>query len=438
MSKQLGATAALPPRLTWREAMATFRVGRQQQGRILNGSLIMLTGTGMVSLLNFGYNVAVARMLGPTGFGHAAAAVTLLMLVSAITLSFQLVCAKLVARAEFAEVRCAVYHGLMRRAWKVGLALGSALALCSGVVADYLNLPTRWIVLLLSFGIAFYVPLGARRGAMQGICAFPRLTWNFIIEAGVKFVLALLLVELGFGALGAVGAITASVVLAYFVPSLPQELRLRRAAAQPVSFRESMQALVFFVGQVVINNIDILLVKHFFPSDVAGLYAAVALVGRVVYFASWSVVSAMFPISAGAKREESAIGFLAVPLLLVLAISVVFVSVLGFFPDLALRAVFGAGFNGGALDGLLSLYAAATGLYALSVVLITYEMSRRIANTAWIQLAFSGAIVLGIYFFHNDLTQVVLVQLVLMTIMLFAVSLPFVRRRTPAVLEEAA
>ena len=40
--------------------------------------------------------------------------------------------------------------------------------------------------------------------------------------------------------------------------------------------------------------------------------------------------------------------------------------------------------------------AAATGVYAIAVVLITYEMSRRIANTGWLQLVVSGLIVLGI------------------------------------------
>jgi hypothetical protein len=36
---------------------------------------------------------------------------------------------------------------------------------------------------------------------------------------------------------------------------------------------------VFFTGQVVINNCDIVVVKHFFPSDAAGIYAAVAMGG---------------------------------------------------------------------------------------------------------------------------------------------------------------
>lgn len=399
----------------------------------------MLVGSGLVSTVNFGYNVAVARLLGPAAFGHAAAAVTLLMLVSAITLSFQLVCAKFVARNESDNGKSAVYSSLTKRAWRVGLLLGSALILSSGVVARYLNLPSPWIVILLAFGIAFYIPLGVKRGGLQGTCAFQRLSWNFVLEAAVKFVGAVVLVELGYGILGAVAAISFSVVLAYFFPTVPQELKKHPAAELPASFSEGMQAIVFFTGQVIINNVDILLVKHFFSSDQAGLYAAIALVGRVIYFASWSVVSAMFPISASSKPKDENHSVLVVPLMIVLFISLVFIIGLTMFPEPVLRTVFGPGFQiGPGMDSLMSLYAAATGCYSLGVVLMAYEMSRRIANTGWMQLAVSGAIVLGINFFHSSLRQVVAVQLVLMVVLLVIVSVPFFRFHRKSVLEEAA
>jgi hypothetical protein len=54
-------------------------------------------------------------------------------------------------------------------------------------------------------------------------------------------------------------------------------------------------------------------------------------------------------------------------------------------------------------------------------------MSRKIANTAWLQLAFSAVLVLGIYFFHHSLHQVLLVQLYLMLVLLAIVLLPVLR-----------
>ena len=72
----------------------------------------------------------------------------------------------------------------------------------------------------------------------------------------------------------------------------------------PAALGEGVQASLFFAGLVIINNLDIILVKHFFAATEAGVYAAVALVGRVVYVLSWSVVSSMFPFSAGIRAKE--------------------------------------------------------------------------------------------------------------------------------------
>jgi hypothetical protein len=61
------------------------------------------------------------------------------------------------------------------------------------------------------------------------------------------------------------------------------------------------------------------------------------------------------------------------------------------------------------------------------VVIITYEMSYRIANTSWLQLAFSGVLIAAVCRFHASLQQVILVQLVLLMVLLALVGVPFLR-----------
>ena len=207
--------------------------------RILGGSLIMLTGSGLVSVLNFSYNLVLVRLLGPLGFGNAAAAVTLLMLASAITLAFQLVSAKLVARSDAPAARAGVYALLLRRAWITGLLLGAAMTLFSRSVAAYLNLPSPSLVVLLAAGLTFYVPLGVKRGVFQGVCAFSPLTVNYILEALTKLLGAVVLLRLGYGVPGVVGAIAASVILAYYLPSIPAELRTNPETVQRASYGEA-------------------------------------------------------------------------------------------------------------------------------------------------------------------------------------------------------
>jgi len=399
--------------------------------RLLSGSLILLSGSGLVGAANFVYNVTIARMLGPTGFAHATAVYTLLMLMSAVTLSFQIVCTKLVANHESPEEKAAVYVGLHRRAWRLGVVVGSLLILSRNLITAYLNLPEPLLIVLLAIGTAFYIPLGARRGCMQGMYSFGRLAINLILEGLVRLGGAYVLIRMGMGVDGAVLASVAAIILAYVWaipgPGLNLVPRLRVHA----SFREGLQAIVFFVGQVIINNFDIVLVKHFFPSQEAGLYAAVALVGRFVNMCAWSVVNSMFPVAAGRPREErEGKVVLLTSLGMVFLILGVVVFVLKMIPSFLWRMVFGAQFDltaYGSISALLILYALTTGVYSLSAVIIAYEMSRKIANTGWIQLVFSGVLVAAIYLLHETLHQVILVQLVLMFLLFVVVLFPVLR-----------
>ncbi|HXZ79881.1 MAG TPA: hypothetical protein VEG30_08130 [Terriglobales bacterium] len=399
------------------------------RSRVVTGSLILLASSGLVSLMNLAYNIGVARLLGPVGFGHATAVYTLLMLVSALTLSFQILCAKLTANHASSEEKAAVYFGLHGRAWRLGAFLAFLLVLFREVVSSYLRLPSATLVVLLALGTAFYIPLGARRGFYQGTYAFGQLGINFLLEGVVRLGGALLLIKAGMGVSGAVLASVLAVMMAYIF-SPPRGIR-RPQIAVVTSFREALQAIVFFVGQVVINNFDIVLVKHFFAPALAGLYAAVALVGRVVQMCSWSVVSTMFPVSAGSPtKEHEGRPVLITSLVIVIATLTVLIIGIWLMPSFLWRMIFGAHFEvvgAKAISSLLVLYAVTTGIYSLSAVMIAYEMSLKIANTGWLQLAVSGVLVVGIYLFHNSLAQVIAVQLVLMLLLLIMVLLPFVR-----------
>jgi O-antigen/teichoic acid export membrane protein len=414
------------------------------RSRIVSGSLTLLAGSGLVGGMNLVYNLAVARLLGPVGFAHATAVYTLLMLMSAITLSFQVVCAKLVANHESPGEKAAVYAGLHRKAWGVGIALGLLLIMARSAVSSYLNLPDPFLIVVLGLGTAFYIPLGARRGCIQGTYAFRLLSINLILEGLVRLGGAYLLIKQGMGVNGAVLSGVAAVIVAYFFAMPGQGLRLVEGLEVVAPFREGLQAIVFFAGQVIINNFDIVLVKHFFPAEQAGLYAAVALVGRLVNMCAWAVVSTMFPVSAGTRSEEhESRTLLITSLFLVLLIVTLLVFGLWLVPSFLWNAIFGAQFelssySYGPISSLLILYAMTTGIYCFSSVIIAYEMSRKIANTGWVQLAYSGALVLAIYWLHATLLQVILVQLALMLLLLFGVLVPILRSSVVSVESQRA
>ena len=402
---------------------------RTPRDRVLSGSAVLLTGLCFTTLSNFLYNIAVARFLGPIAFGHTTAVYTLLILISSITLSFQILTAKFVAQQVSPGAQSQAYRGFHSRAWIAGISVSSLLLLSRNALTSYLNLGDSALIVLLAMGAAFYIPLGARRGYIQGVCSFQRLALNLVLEGLGRLFGSLLLIHIGLGVRGVIAANAAAVMTAYFAAQPKLQNRGDLEPEVPIAFREGLQAAVFFGGQVVINNCDIVVVKHFFSPESAGVYAAVAMVGRVVFAFSWAVVSGMFPIAAETRsRSQEDRGVLGTSLLMVGSICLVFILGLRLAPSELWTHLFGPQFgtvSGSHFRFLLVLYALSASVYGLSVVLLAYEMSRKIANIGWVQLVVSGSVITGIYLFHSSLAQVISVQVAMMAVLLFCAAVPF-------------
>ena len=379
--------------------------------------MVLLTGSGLATIVSLGYNVVIARLLGPKNFGDATVVYSLLILLSAVSFAFQIVASKAVAQQSSPESKAQVYRVLHKSAWGCGLSIALGLLLFQQEIAAYLNLPDAAFVALIAIAAAFYVPLGSRRGYDLGNCKFHLMAMSLVVEGIVRLGGSFLLVETGFGVRGVIAANAAAMIAAYFAitPRLPEQsstpLRSWRGP------REIAQALLFYSGQMLINNCDLAVVKHLFPAKEAGLYAAIGLVGRVIFVLSAAVVNSTFPIVAGTgAKERKDPRVIATSLCLVLGIGTAIALVMLVAPAQLWTTMLGPGFQIAGkynLSYLSSLYALKTVVYSISAVVITFEMSYKIANTSWVQLLFGGLLIAGIYQYHASLHQVILVQLTL-------------------------
>jgi O-antigen/teichoic acid export membrane protein len=402
---------------------------RSLQARIVRGSFVLLSGSGLTMAINLAYNIAIARFLGPKGFGHATVVYTILTLLSAVTLAFQIVSTKVVAQQPTLDGKSAVYRFFHRGSWACGILVALALVAFESPVAHYLNLPDTSLVALIAIGAMFYVPLGARRGYIQGTCGFRSLAINMILEQGVRLGGSLALILMGMGVHGVIIANSAAIAVAYYAVRVKTHGHMRNPLERSYVIRETGQSVVFFAGQMLITNCGIVMVNHYFSAKEAGLYAAVAMVGRVIFSLSQAVVNSTFPLVAGGDEDERRdLRVIATALMLVLGTGSVIALGLCVAPSSLWMHLFGAEFQttgGYSISYLLALYAFATVIYSLGAVIITFEMSYKIANTSYVQLAFSGVLIAAICFFHSNLRQVVLVQLALMVLLFVLVAVPF-------------
>jgi O-antigen/teichoic acid export membrane protein len=391
--------------------------------------MVLLSGSSLATVLSLSYNIVIGWFLGPKSFGHATVVYSLLVLLSAVSFAFQIVAAKMVAQQPSAETKAEVYRCFHRSAIGCGISVALVLLLFRQGIADYLNLPDSSLIAMLAIAAGFYIPLGARRGYCQGSCRFRCLAMSLVIEGAVRLGGSYVLVATGFGVRGVVAANAVAMAVSYFAMTR----RLPAPTPNPLRFsdgiREIAQALLFYSGQMLINNCDLIVVKHIFPAQEAGLYAAVGLVGRVIFVLSAAVINSTFPIVAGTRAEErNDLRLIATPLLLVLGIGSFVALAMWIAPPALWTTILGPGFvitGKYGIPYLSALYAIKTVIYSISAVVITFEMAYKIANTSWIQLLFSGMLIGGIYQFHSSMRQIILVQLAVLAALFVVVAIPF-------------
>ena len=82
------------------------------------------------------------------------------------------------------------------------------------------------------------------------------------------------------------------------------------------------------LGVTYLFNIDVILARHYLPPDAAGIYAAAAILGRVVFVATYSIAGVMFPeVTALHARNQSHFHIVELSLGLMVALALLAVGV---------------------------------------------------------------------------------------------------------------
>ena len=183
------------------------------------------------------------------------------------------------------------------------------------------------------------------------------------------------------------------------------EKRVIAAFAGPV--------ILAYAGQILISNSDIIVVKRFFSPQVAGQYAALALIGRIVFFATWSIVTALFPMVAKKHQQgEPHRQLLKMGVSIVAFMSAAIIVFTWLFPEPIIRLLFGPAYLN--MASLLWLYAVATGLFAMANVFVNYHLSTGKSLGTWLALGAGFAQVVLLVLVHNSIQQVIVAQIALM------------------------
>lgn len=390
------------------------------RSKFASASALLMLSMTVVNAGNYIYNLIMGRWLGPALFADLSLIVTLLLIVTFLTVPIQMTAARYSAihtASGDEQALASTRRFIWFFAFGLGLALLLLFAIFSTALQQFFHTQSALTFVIFGAAMPFAMLQAVERGTLQGRTSFKVLAISYQVEMWSRLLVSILLVALGLSVTGAVAGISLSflftwLVVRFAVTGLDTRANISKAQrAELLTF--AAPVLVAQLGQILINNSDVILVKRFFETIEAGQYAALALIGRIVFFATWSVVTTMFPLVAQKQKMGEPHGHLLwISLGIVLGVSTPIVLLTLLAPEWVVTILFGEKYLG--VASLLWLYALATSLYAMGNVVINYRLSLGRGRETGFAVLAGITQVFGILYFHTTLAQVVYVQVIVM------------------------
>jgi O-antigen/teichoic acid export membrane protein len=381
-----------------------------------DGTILFLSNL-LVNAGNYGINLLLGRWLGPSEFSEVSLLVTLLLMLSFWALAFQLTATKYIAEftTDNKQAEMSMFlKWFQKLAVLVGIVLAILLISLSIFWKEFFQMSSPTIFIIFGIGMPFYLLMSVNRGILQGKTNYRRLAITYQAEMWTRLILSIVLIKMGYGVSGVAWGLTLSIVATWLVSNSAIIKGQKMIFDNKKIIQFFLVVLTYECSQILINNSDTVLVKHFFTPTDAGLYAALALIGRIVYFGTWTVVTMLFPIVIKLEKEGKdhtkyfwgGLGFVG-------GIAGIIIIACYIMPELMVNILFGEKYL--SIAPLLWLYALATALFALVNVFVYYNMSLDRRLPVWLTIIGGILQILLIYAFHNTFEQVIQIQVYLMS-----------------------
>ncbi len=373
---------------------------------------IMVLANIFANFMNFLYNAHLSRHLGVVSFGDISLFGSFLYL-SSIPLSG--ISRTLTHTTSFVVGK---YQSRIKSVW-IHYQRPLRYLAFSMVVLWLISTPflknffqVQSITPLLFFApIWLTATLGAgNSGYLSGNLLFGIMAISVVLEASIKFIIAVIMLEIGQPNLVYL-AIPISLIAAFILElSFIRRAKTEKITVPPSEFGFSRR---FYVTSVITTlssisylTLDVMLAKHYLSPSDAGAYSYLSLAGKMVFFLGSMFSQFLIPyvsrdLGAGRSSRRSFIRIVG----LVAAANLVAVIAFGFLGHLTAPILWGS--NAELIIPYLPIYSVAMAFFSLSSLIITYQQLRRRYVFPILGFGLSLLQVIGMLLVHDSINSLV-------------------------------
>jgi len=270
---------------------------------LFKGSLILLILTNLGNIFSYLFQFLMARLLGPAEYGILAVVTGIVAIFTIPSISIQTLTSKKVTeykvQKKFSQINT-LFKTLLRKSFLVSLICFLIFIGISFIISPYLKIPIYVLFLtgVFLFG-AFLYPVGA--GVLQGLKKFKELGFIYMINTFIKLIVGVTLVLIGFRIYGAVLGFILGTLIAFILifPFIKDIFKHKEVGEEKIIFsRDNKYTLISMIIIVLIYSLDVFLAKGFFSPEIAGKYAVISMIGKIILFINLTIGNVMFPINS--------------------------------------------------------------------------------------------------------------------------------------------
>ena len=375
---------------------------------LFKGSLIMIMGTNLASFFAYIYHLIFGRILGPSSYSELATFISISTIFAAGFTALGTVIMKFASIEKDENVK-SLFMWINKISVKVGIFLFFLLLILSSLLSNFLAIHIN-IILLLPFVVIFLFFSSIYRSFLQGLLKFTKSVVVANVDAVARLTMGLILVGLGFGVMGAsfaflIGMFLSVAISVYYLKKyFVKKVKPYSKSEELIKF--AIPVLVMTISVTSLITTDVVLVKHFFDAHLAGIYASISTLGKIIVYGTTPIAAVMFPIiSKRHAANKRSVKVLLLSSLLTFAIAGSVLVLYYFFSYQAVNILFGGRFIEATqylfIFGFFSLF------YVLDYLLIYFYLS--VDKIAASYLVPVGAILqaLAIILWHNSLLSVI-------------------------------
>jgi len=284
-------------------------------------------------------------------------------------------------------------------------------------LAGFLKIGNPLLPVLFFGFVALSLLVSPLLGFLQGLLRFKAFSLMSFLGPLLKVLFGVGFTAFGFGLWGVTWGliISSGLVIAFSLSLLKKDLHSSSGSSfiKTDLLKYALPVTLTLLALTAFYNTDVILVKHFFSPEEAGIYSSVVMIGRIIFFGLSSVVLVAFPMAAQKQeRGENPLAILRKSLLLVVPGAVIGVLVYFLFASALVSLLFGSKYL--AAVPYLGVFAVFMGLYAIVDLISRFFLSIGNFRPAIFLVIFSVLQLLLLCFFHETLTQVVYVNIAVM------------------------